>query len=126
MTLSMPQEIEVWYLIPALRRELVSCFINDHKLSQKEAASILDITESAVSQYRSSKRAKQVKFTSPELKNIKKCADKMVKDSKNASKYMYELSVLFRGSETLCKAHRKHDAAVPKKCDVCSKYIQIK
>ena len=38
---TMPQEIEVRYILPAIRRELARIFIQDHKLNQKEAAKIL-------------------------------------------------------------------------------------
>ena len=34
----MPQEIEVWYTIPALRRELAKSMIEDFKLSQKQVS----------------------------------------------------------------------------------------
>ena len=38
---TMPQEIEVRYILPAIRRELARVFIEEHKLSQKETAKIL-------------------------------------------------------------------------------------
>ena len=41
----MPQEIEVWYLIPALRKELARIFIKDYGLAQKKAAELLGISE---------------------------------------------------------------------------------
>ena len=63
---SLPQELEIWYLIPALRRELTKIFISDFKLSQKKISEILGITESAVSQYQNSKRAQDLKFAKKE------------------------------------------------------------
>ena len=44
----MPQEIEVWYLIPALRRELANIFIKNYNLNQKETAKILGITRATL------------------------------------------------------------------------------
>ena len=59
----LPQEIEVWYVLPALRREYAKVLIKEHKLSQKGVAEILQVTESAISQYLTGKRASKVKFS---------------------------------------------------------------
>ena len=115
----MPQEIEVWYLIPALRKELSKIFIKDYGLAQKKAAELLGISEAAVSQYIKEKRAKDVKFINSELKIIKSTADKIVKDKKNSMKYLYEACITFRGSNTVCNLHRKHNKDIPAKCTIC-------
>src|SRR5574341_1255670 len=56
-----PQEIEVFYVLPAVRRELATCMKSAGK-PQKEIAMLLGVTEPAVSQYMSSKRASLLKF----------------------------------------------------------------
>lgn len=119
MTTVMPQEIEVWYLIPALRREIASVLIKDHNLKQKEVAAILGITESAVSQYIKSKRAHELKFTAEEIAQIKKVAEEVIKDKSNVMKYMYDLCTAFRGSHSVCELHRKYDKKIGKECKVC-------
>ena len=115
----MPQEIEVWYLIPALRKELSRIFIKDYNLAQKKAAELLGISEAAVSQYVKEKRAKDIKFAKSELEIIKKTAGKIVKDKKNSMKFLYQVCVKLRGSETICKLHRKHHKDIPSKCNIC-------
>ena len=115
---SLPQELEIWYLIPALRRELTKIFISDFKLNQKQISKILEITEGAVSQYLSSKRGNELKFSGDELKEIKKTAQKIIK-SKKAKEEFYKLCIKLRGTESLCKLHKKHDKSVSKKCDLC-------
>ena len=115
----MPQEIEVWYLIPALRKELSKIFIKDYGLAQKKAAELLGISEAAVSQYIKEKRAKDIKFTKSELKIVKSTADKIVKDKKNSMKYLYEACIAFRGSNTVCDLHRKRNKDIPAKCTIC-------
>ena len=115
----MPQEIEVWYLIPALRKELSRIFIKDYNLAQKKAAELLGISEAAVSQYVKEKRAKDIKFTKSELKIIKNTAGKIVKDKKNSMKFLYQVCVKLRGSETICNLHRKHNKDIPVKCNIC-------
>ena len=32
----MPQEVEVWYIIPALRRELAKSMVEDYKMMQNK------------------------------------------------------------------------------------------
>ena len=118
----MPQEVEVWYLLPSLRKELAKCFIKDHKLSQKDAAEILGVTESAISQYFKSKRANELKFSISELEEIKKCADKIINDRKNLRLYFYELSKKMKGSNCMCKLHKKHDKNLPHDCSLCREY----
>ncbi len=121
MSTVMPQEIEVWYLLPALRRELVKVFAKEHKLSQKESAKILGITEAAVSQYLNEKRGTEYQFTQTEQLIIKKTAEQMILDKTQVMKQMYALCVAFRGSKTICDIHRKHDQSVSSNCDICCK-----
>ena len=37
----LPQELEIWYVLPALRREFALALTQKHKLSQRKAAEIL-------------------------------------------------------------------------------------
>jgi predicted transcriptional regulator len=115
----MPQELDVWYLLPAIRKELVLGFIKDYKLSQREAADIIGVTESAVSQYLKSKRASELKFSEGAKEEIKKAAGKIIKDRKNLAKYVYALSMKLRNMKCLCKVHRAHDKSVACDCNLC-------
>lgn len=115
----MPQEIEVWYLIPALRRELSQIFIGQYGMSQKDAARLLGITEPAISQYLKAKRGSELKFTKKELAEIKKAAQKIKDDSERSMDHLYQLCVMFRGSKSICDMHRKYDKSVAKGCDIC-------
>ena len=117
----MPQEIEVWYLIPALRRELVKIFIKDYNLSQKKSAEILGITGAAISQYLNSKRGGRILFSKKETEQIKKFADKIIKIPETLMKNLYDLCVLFRKSKVICDLHRNQDKNIPRNCDVCFK-----
>jgi len=47
----LPQEIEVWYIIPAIRRDISKILINDYKISFEKTGNILGISKAAVSQY---------------------------------------------------------------------------
>lgn len=115
----MPQEIEVWYLIPALRKELAKILIREFHCSQKEVSDILGITESAVSQYIKAKRATELKFNKDELRDIQKTARKIVLDKKNCYDHLYKLTVKLRGTENMCKFHKKQDKSLPINCRIC-------
>lgn len=115
----MPQEMEVWYLLPSLRKELAKSFINDYNLSQKKAAQILGVTESAISQYFKSKRAKSLKFDKNDILEIKKTALKIIRDEKNARVHFYNLSKKLKGSKSMCEIHHRFDKTLPKECGLC-------
>ena len=53
-----PQEIEVWYVLPLIRRKIALKMV-EKGLQQKEVAKIMGITPAAVCQYKTEKRAKE-------------------------------------------------------------------
>ena len=113
----MPQEIEVWYIIPALRRELAKCMV-DFGLAQKQIAGRMEITEAAVSQYLSSKRAKEVTFGSAILNEIKKSAERIVKNKESLVKEMVRLASLTSVKHVMCDLHKKQDLSL-NGCNIC-------
>ena len=117
----MPQEIEVRYILPAIRRELARIFIKDHKLNQKEAAGKLGFTEAAVSQYRHSKRAKEVIFSDNVVSEIKASADRILADKNTKQRLiaeMYRISNLTTVKQILCDIHRAQSKDL-ENCNVC-------
>jgi len=115
----MPQEIEVWYIIPALRRELTKSMIEDFKLTQKQVAKHMALTEAAVSQYLSSKRAKDVIFTEAVLNEIKKSASRIIENSKELVPEMMRLCHLTGVKQIMCDIHKKQDISLPDSCEIC-------
>jgi predicted transcriptional regulator len=114
----MPQEIEVWYLIPALRRELAGIFIKRHGMSQKKAANLLRITESAISQYLKSKRGNGLKFSRNDLAAIKRAANEIL-NGRDSMRIIYELCVKLRKSKVICEIHRSRNKGIEKSCNIC-------
>ena len=114
----MPQEIEVWYIIPAIRRELTKSMIG-LELTQKKVVRRMGITEAAISQYLSSKRAKEVVFSNAVLDEIRKSAKKIIEDKSTIVPEMMRLTKLTGVMQVMCDLHKKQDANLPKGCDVC-------
>ena len=95
----MPQEIEVWYILPALRREMAKIMIQDYRLSQRKAGQLLGITEAAVSQYLNEKRAKDVTFDKKTILLIKSCTKKVIDNQDELLNELYKLSDFLKRSE---------------------------
>ena len=115
----MPQEIEVWYLIPALRRELARIFVEEYGLKQRKAAECLGITEAAISQYLKSKRGNEIKFSEKAKKDIHEAAKDIIEHKKDIMKELYDLCISIRKSKALCEFHRMLDKKIPKDCNIC-------
>jgi len=114
----MPQEIEVWYTIPALRRELAKAMVEE-KLTQKEIAGIMGITEAAVSQYIHSKRAKEVVFDKHTLIEIQKSAKHIIEKPKELMNEMMHLTRIDGVKYVTCDLHKKQDVDLPLDCETC-------
>lgn len=113
-----PQEIEVWYILPAIRKELVSTLKETGK-SQKEIAKLLNITEAAVSQYVKEKRAKEISFNAEVKQFIKEAAEK-IKDQASAFHQIQVINEYIKKSKILCQLHAQIEGNL-KGCDVCYK-----
>ena len=109
-----PQEIEVFYILPAIRRHLV-IFMKDRGLKQKDIAKLLEIQDAAVSQYVSEKRGHQIEFGREVLEEIKSSATRITNQATLLME-MQRLLKVIRESKVLCEIHRKF-SAVPSRCD---------
>jgi len=109
----MPQEIEVRYVLPALRKELALALSKD--LKQKEIANILNITPAAVSQYLKDKRG-QTKLNID--KEIEKSKNKIIKNRFVAQTELLRLIKIIKKTHAICDIHRANDC-IPEKCNIC-------
>jgi len=118
---SMPQEIEIRYILPAIRRELAKTLIEEHNLSQKEVAKILGLTEAAISQYQHSKRASQVVFSGNIISEVKSSAKKILADKTSRQRLIaeiYRISNLATVRQILCDIHRSQSKEL-ENCTIC-------
>ena len=74
-----PCEIMKWKILPAMRREMAVYLVNEKNFSRKDVSEKLGLTESAVCQYLKRKRGGNFEFGEPNLKKIKKLADRLMK-----------------------------------------------
>ncbi len=112
-----PQEVEVWFVLPALRRQYVVA-LKKEGLKQKDIAKVVNLTEAAVSQYLKKKRGDVIKFKDEVLKEIQASAKKIA--SKEAE-YRKEFQIILKKLKqsrficTVCHDHTKAD----KECEIC-------
>jgi len=113
-TFLQPQEIEVFYILPALRRHL-AMYMKLQGLRQNKIAELLHIEKSAVSQYIKKKRGNKVEFSEIVLNEISKAASR-IKDELTLLGETQRLLRFVRGSGDLCRIH-KDISNIPDNCE---------
>ena len=111
-----PQEVEVFYILPAIRSGMAAA-MKKQGMSQKEIARLLCVQESTISQYLSSKRAADVKFNERINKEIA-AAVKRIKTKSNLVRETQNILAMVRSEKILCKVHESV-ADLPAGCDAC-------
>jgi predicted transcriptional regulator len=112
-----PQEVEVWVVLPALRRQLATS-LKKQGMKQKEIASLFNITEAAVSMYLSKKRGDETTFTKKIMDEIDASSKNIAKDK---SKAMYEVQRLMKiisDTKHICNICHSH-INTSKECKIC-------
>jgi hypothetical protein len=111
------QELEVWYVIPALRRALALEF-RERGMRAVEIAQRLGVTKAAVSQYFHRERAVSFIFDKKINNEIKLAVDRIV-NGKNSNSEIQRLLMLLRETRAICRFHRRQDKDIGKHCDIC-------
>lgn len=109
---TLPQEIEVWYIIPAIRRDLSKCLIKKYGLSYEKVGKILGISKAAISQYLKNKRAAKIRLHELVEEEICKSCSKITKNKSNS---VIEIQKILE----FIKKKKLH-------CEVCGKMIDGK
>lgn len=120
----LPQEIEVWYIIPALRKEFAKVLIKKHKLSYEKAGEMLGISKAAVSQYLANKRANKIVLSDKIKKEIEKSVEIIFKDSKKTIQEIERVLKLLKQKKFSCDVCRKYNKDIIKYCGCNPSYSQ--
>jgi len=86
------QELEVWYVIPAIRKELALAMHNSG-LKQVEIAKRLGLTKAAINQYLSEKRGTEIKFNSKIKASITNSASRIKNGFDSVREIQYLLNI---------------------------------
>ena len=118
LSLLQPQEVEVFFILPALRRDLARVMKEPPlNFDQKTIAKRLGITEPAVSQYINNKRATKVVF-SPHMMGVIRASAKKIDDPVSLIRETQYLLGVARQELTTCKIHEELVPAL-KGCQAC-------
>ena len=112
----MPQEIEVWYVLPAIRAEMAR-ELAGKGIKQAKIAEILGLTRAAICQYLKQKRANEIVFDGKIKKEIKKSCSKIIDDKSCAIREIQNICSFIKNSGFLCSIHKKYN-------EVCAKCKQ--
>lgn len=111
------QEIEVWYILPALRKAIAG-HLKNLNLEQKQIASFLGITDSAVSQYFTKKRGGEVSFPASLNSQIHQSAEKIANEQSDIILEAHKLMNLKEIQHIICQIHKKNNPEL-KSCHIC-------
>jgi len=112
----LPQEIEVWYIIPAIRRELSKELVKTHGMTLEMAGGLIGVSKAAVSQYISKKRGKSIKLTKKLLDEVKISANNINEKKSTAFHEIMRLLKLCKSEGIACQACMKHNKGVLEYC----------
>ena len=118
----LPQEIEVWYIIPAVRKELAKLLTGKYELSYDKAGVILGISKAAVSQYLSNKRANKIKLNLDTKKEIALSAKAIVENQKLAVSEIQRILKFMKANKCSCDVCKKYNKEVLGYCNCEPKY----
>ncbi len=118
----LPQEIEVWYIIPAVRKEFAKLLTREHGLSYEKAGDALGISKAAVSQYLSNKRANKVCLDDKTKKEIKKSAIKIFENAKITMIEIQRILKFMKDNNCSCNVCKQYNKEVLKYCNCKPKY----
>jgi len=111
------QEIEVWYIIPALRKELAKLLTGKYEMSYEKAGDILGISKAAISQYLSNKRANKIKLSPEVKKEVAKSAKNVSENPKIAISEMQRLLKFMKENKCSCEVCKKYNKEVLGYCN---------
>ena len=112
-----PQEVEVWLILPALRKQFV-IFFKKIGLRQKEIAESMDLTEAAISQYMSGKRGGGLRFPDPVLKEVESSCRKIAGNKSSFQTELQRCLKVVKKTKFICGICNK-SISVPPDCEIC-------
>lgn len=114
---ALQQEIEVWYIIPAIRKAIAGCLVNDYNVSYEKVGKILGITKAAVSQYLKNKRAAKIKLHPKALKEVGVSCELLIKEKSNSKKEILRILRFIESKRLPSEVCDKHQNGILEDCE---------
>src|SRR3989338_5701851 len=113
----LPEEIEVWYIIPAIRRTIAKSLIEEYKFTYEKVGGILGVSKAAISQYLKGKRAAKIKLPDEIQSHIKKSCDLLSKQKSTAPEEITKIIKFIRDKKLPCQVCGKLKEGTLTDCD---------
>lgn len=117
-----PQEVIVWFILPAIRREITNALIYTHSVPQKEIAKRFGLTEPAISQYKKGVRG-DIEFEPKVIEKINEAARKIAEEDASAPREVQRVLKFIENKGYLCKFHKKF-GVVHEGCQICKVKVE--
>lgn len=117
MVYMLPQEIEVWYIIPAVRKEMAKVLTGEYGFSYERAGRALGISKAAVSQYLSDKRANKVCLNVKTKSEIGKSCEVVARDEKAAMREILRVLKFMKENSCSCNVCKRYNKEVLRYCN---------
>lgn len=117
-----PQEVIVWFVLPAIRREITNALIYKYSIPQKEIAKRFGLTEPAISQYKKGVRG-DVEFGPEILEAINEAARKIAEEEASAPREVQRVLKFIEKDGHLCQFHKKY-GVVHEGCHICDVKVE--
>ncbi len=112
-----PQEVELWRVIPALRREFAKALAKQG-LSRKQAAEKLGLTPAAISQYFNEKRAFKIRFPRSVLGRVEEASERLLRGESSFLEEVQRILLTEEVKRITCSIHKAENPEL-KECNVC-------
>lgn len=113
-----PQEVIVWFILPAIRREITNALIYTYSIPQKEIAKRFGLTEPAISQYKKGVRG-DIEFEPKVIERVNEAARKIAEEEASAPREVQRVLKFIEKNGYLCKFHKKF-GVVHEGCNICN------
>jgi len=101
-----PQEIEVWYILPVIRRKIALKLVQKGR-PQKEVAEMMGLTPAAISQYKQEKRATEKHIFDKEMEvELEHSVNSIINKTSTIATEIIRLSNLTKQKGLVCKMYK--------------------
>ena len=123
----LPSEVEAKAILPALRALVAKKLVQKHKMPQQKVASLLGVTQAAVSNYLRETRA--ISFVLEDTGDVKRVTDEIVEllikgtDSMLVRSKFQEASNILKKRRIICSAHEVLEPTIDvDSCHICNQF----
>lgn len=100
-----PQEIEVWYVLPAIRKQLAVELVKGG-LTQSQVSQLLDCSRASITQYIKKQRGQEILNQKIKLE-IKNSSSLIINKKSSVFQEVMRINQLVKNTGLLCQLHKK-------------------